>query len=55
MRKTYAYKIYTETGCDIVAVKELLGHKSIEETKRYIGLDQEKYQRISGYLNDFIQ
>lgn len=55
MRKTYAYKIYQETGCEIVAVKELLGHKSIEETKRYIGLDQEKYQRMSNYLNDFIR
>ncbi|WP_270647471.1 tyrosine-type recombinase/integrase [Paeniclostridium hominis] len=55
MRKTYAYKIYMDTGCDIVAVKELLGHRSIEETKAYIGLDQEKYQRISNYLNDFIQ
>lgn len=55
MRKTYAYKIYMDTGCDIVAVKELLGHRSIEETKAYIGLDQEKYHRISNYLNDFIQ
>lgn len=41
MRKTYAYKIYIESDKDIVAVKELLGHSSIEETKRYIGLDRE--------------
>lgn len=55
MRKTYAYKIYMDTGCNIVAVKDLLGHKSVEETKRYIGLDQEEYQRISNCLNDFIR
>ena len=31
MRKTYAYKIYIESDRDIVAVKELLGHRSIED------------------------
>lgn len=54
MRKTYAYKLYNDSGCDIVMVKELLGHRSIEETKAYIGLDKEQYQRISNCLNDFI-
>lgn len=55
MRKTYAYKIYIDSGCDIVAVKELLGHRSIEETKVYIGLDREKYHQYSKVLNDFVR
>lgn len=55
MRKTYAYKIYIESGKDIVAVKELLGHSSIEETKRYIGLDREKYHQYSRSLSDFVR
>lgn len=55
MRKTYAYKIYVESGRDIVAVKELLGHRSIEETKLYIGLDKEKYHQYSKSLNDFVR
>lgn len=55
MRKTYAYKIYMESGRDIVAVKELLGHSSIEETKRYIGLDKERYHQYSQKLGDFIR
>lgn len=55
MRKTYAYKIYIESDRDIVAVKELLGHRSIEETKRYIGLDKEKYHQYSRSLNDFVR
>lgn len=55
MRKTYAYKIYNENDKDIVAVKELLGHSSIEETKRYIGLDREKYHQYSKVLKDFVR
>lgn len=55
MRKTYAYKIYVESDRDIVAVKELLGHRSIEETKLYLGLDREKYHQYSKSLNDFLR
>lgn len=55
MRKTYAYKIYIESGKDIVAVKELLGHRSIEETKEYLGLDKEQYHEYSRKLSDFIR
>lgn len=55
MRKTYAYKIYIDSDKDIVAVKELLGHRSIEETKLYIGLDREKYHQYSKALNDFVR
>lgn len=55
MRKTYAYKIYVDSGYDIVAVKELLGHSSIEETKLYLGLDREQYHQYSKALNDFVR
>ena len=55
MRKTYAYKLYIESGRDIVLVKELLGHSSIEETKKYIGLDREHYHEVSKSLKDFIR
>lgn len=55
MRKTYAHKIYMESDKDIVAVKELLGHRSTEETKLYIGLDKEKYHQYSKSLRDFVR
>ena len=55
MRKTYAYKIYVESGYDITLVKEMLGHSSIEETKRYLGLDRETYDKFSDTLNKLIR
>lgn len=55
MRKTYAYTIYVTSGFDIVAVKEMLGHSSIEITKRYLGLDRETYDNYSEALNDLIR
>lgn len=55
MRKTYAYIIYVNSGHDIVAVKEMLGHSSIEITKRYLGLDRELYDKYSETLNYFIR
>lgn len=55
MRKTYAYKIYIDSDKDIVAVKGLLGHRSIEETKEYIGLDRERYHQYSKSLNDYVR
>ncbi|QUI25841.1 tyrosine-type recombinase/integrase [Vallitalea pronyensis] len=54
MRKTYAYRIYVNSDYDIMVVKEMLGHSSIEETKRYIGLDRELYAKYSDTLNDMI-
>lgn len=51
MRKTYAYTIYKESNYDIVAVKEMLGHSSIEITKRYLGLDRELFDEYSDTLN----
>lgn len=55
MRKTYAYKIYMDSDKDIVAVKELLGHRSIEETKLYLGLDREKYHEYSKSLDELVR
>jgi len=55
MRKTYAYTIYVTSKFDIVAVKEMLGHSSIEITKRYLGLDRETYDKYSEPLNDLLR
>ena len=55
MRKTYAYSIYVESGYDIMAVKEMLGHSSTEITKRYLGLDRDLYNKYSDKLNSLIR
>lgn len=55
MRKTYAYSIYVKKKHDILLVKEMLGHSSIEETKCYLGLDRELYDEVSEELNDLIR
>jgi integrase len=55
MRKTYAYSIYIKSKYDILLVKEMLGHSSIEETKCYLGLDRELYDQVSEELNDLIR
>ena len=55
MRKTYAYRIYEENDHDLLAIKEMLGHSSIEETKVYLGLDRDMYDKYSQTLNDLIQ
>ncbi|AYE35680.1 tyrosine-type recombinase/integrase [Clostridium septicum] len=39
-RKTYATKIYEESNFNVEKVRVALGHKSIEETKRYLGLKE---------------
>lgn len=54
MRKTYAYCIFVESNYNIVVVKEMLGHSSIEETKRYLGLDRRDYDNYSKSLNALI-
>lgn len=45
LRKTFAYRVWMENGKDIFYVKELLGHSTVEYTKRYLGLDIELYGR----------
>lgn len=55
MRKTYAYTIYINNNKDLLVVKELLGHSSIEETKRYLGLDRELYHQYSQPLRRLVR
>jgi len=55
MRKTFAYMIYVESGCNITLVKEMLGHRSEAETKAYIGLDRDTYDKFSDTLNTLIR
>ena len=46
MRKAYAQRMYDATN-DIYAVKEVLGHQSVETTKKYLGVSYQKLQRAS--------
>lgn len=39
-RKTFATKVYDESGKDLEQVRIALNHQSIEETKRYLGLKE---------------
>ena len=43
LRKTFAQRIYDASG-DIFLVKEMLGHKSVETTKQYLGVSYSKMQ-----------
>ncbi len=60
MRKSYAQRMYDALG-DIYAVKEVLGHQSVETTKNYLGVSYQKLQRasdqiaVSGQVNKTIQ
>jgi len=44
LRKSFAQRIYDVTG-DIYAVREVLGHSSVETTKDYLGVSYQKLQR----------
>jgi site-specific recombinase XerD len=44
LRKTFAQRCYDACG-DIHQVSELLGHRSVETTKRYIGISYTKLQQ----------
>jgi hypothetical protein len=46
LRKTFAQRIYDASG-DIFLVKELLGHKSVETTRQYLGVSYRKMQRAT--------
>lgn len=49
MRKSYAQRMYDAMG-DIYAVKEVLGHQSVETTKKYLGVSYQKLQRASDQI-----
>lgn len=51
-RKTYATKIYDRTNHDIEAVRIALGHKSVEETKRYLGIKEKMANEAAGYADE---
>lgn len=43
LRKTFAYHLLKDTG-NIVYVQEVLGHSSIDITKRYLGIDLDELE-----------
>lgn len=55
MRKTYAYRLYDKNDKDIALVSQMLTHRSIEWTKRYIGLEDERYHEAVQCLNSFVR
>lgn len=55
MRKTFAYRIYLESGKDLTTVREMLGQSSNEIAKRYIGLDEEIYDKYSESIGELIR
>lgn len=46
LRKTFAQRIY-DASSDIFLVKELLGHKSVETTKQYLGVSYLRLQQAT--------
>lgn len=52
-RKTYANRIW-ERNHDLEEVRLALGHKSIEVTKFYLGLDKKVINNAASILDDFI-
>ena len=46
MRKTGAYRVYTQTGYNIALVMELLNHSSEKMTLSYLGLDQLSKEKL---------
>jgi len=44
LRKSFAQRVYDGTG-DIYLVQELLGHRSIDTTKKYLGVSYHKMQQ----------
>lgn len=54
MRKTYAYHLWVENNYNTTLIKELLIHSSEQETRKYLGLDNEMYKDCSKSLNDLL-
>lgn len=51
MRKTGAYRVYTQTNYNIGLVMDLLNHSSQSETLKYLGLDQETKESVLDKIN----
>ncbi|MES2294355.1 MAG: tyrosine-type recombinase/integrase [Pseudomonadota bacterium] len=50
LRRTKATILYRKTG-NLRAVQQLLGHKSIENTVRYLGIDVDDALELSGQID----
>jgi integrase len=50
LRRTKATVLYRQTG-NLRAVQLLLGHKSIENTVRYLGVDVDDALELSGQMD----
>ena len=50
MRKTFATRLYEATNC-LYTVKEILGHSSIDMTRRYIGITYSKLHEAVNLIN----
>ncbi len=46
LRKSYAQRLYEQTN-DIYAVQEMLGHKDVKTTQRYLGVNYTKIREAS--------
>lgn len=46
LRKSYAQRLYEQTN-DIYAVQEMLGHKDVKTTQRYLGVNYTKVREAS--------
>lgn len=53
-RKTYATTIYEKSGRDLEQVRIALGHKSIEETKLYLGIKDKYIEDASRFADEDI-
>jgi site-specific recombinase XerC len=51
MRKTYAQKVWVASGHNVKMVQELLGHRSMESTGVYIGLDWREVCEVTGRVD----
>ncbi len=51
MRKTGAYRVYTQTGYNIALVMSLLNHSSEKMTLAYLGLDQLSKEKLLNQVN----
>lgn len=50
MRKTFGYFLYLRTG-DIVAIQEIFNHSSPSVTLRYIGINQDRKEKVMKNLS----
>jgi integrase len=48
-----AASLFASGGCDIMSLKNLLGHKSLRMTQRYAHLMPEAHERTRRIINDF--